>query len=307
MNSQYQPAFDCQIEILDVPGLRRRIYDLKRGWCAGKSENTVRSRHVDLRDFASFVLARPVAKPSRREHIRAATVVLGLLRVGASHTESVVCQFIDERRESHAPSTIIRRIKTLRSWAHYLHMRRAAPCSLDAMPIPEPAALVASETTATAPDVTLEEVDVNRLHPEAKIRAQGFIATRNQTITSLLEHSSLDRPRLLHLDWGALELPPQEEGTSIPVPARVQVRGRDGRPLWRHLGHRATRIVKHWSRVYASRFGATLPDRPVFVGLSGERLSQTRFYEVADRDKRREPEVAASKNGDEQGRVLTST
>jgi hypothetical protein len=43
------------------------------------------------------------------------------------------------------------------------------------------------------------------------------------------------------------------------------------------------------------------------VGLSGERLSQTRFYEVADRDQRREPEVAASKNGDEQGRVLTST
>lgn len=283
MNSQHQPAFDCQIEILDVPGLRRRIYDLKRGWCAGKSENTVRSRHADLRDFASFVLGRPVARPSRREHIRAATVVLGLLRVGATHTESVVCQFIEERSVRHAPSTIVRRIKTLRSWAHYLHLRRAAPCSLDAMPIPDLAALAADATTAITPDLAHEGVDLNRLHPEAKTRAQGFIATRDQTIVDLLEHSSLDRPRLLHLDWGALDLPSQEEGTSIPVPARVQVPGRDGRPLWRHLGHRATHIVKHWSRVYASRFGATLPDRPVFVGLSGERLSQTRFYEVADR------------------------
>jgi len=214
--------------------------------------------------------------------------VLGLLRVGASHTESVVCQFIDERSVRHAPSTIVRRIKTLRSWAHYLHLRRAAPCSLDAMPIPDLAALVdgaTTATTATAPDLADEGLDFNRLHSEAKVRAQGFLAARDQTIVDLLEHSSLDRPRLLHLDWGALDLPPQEKGTSIPVPARIQVPGRDGRPLWRHLGHRATRIVQHWSHVYASRFGATLPDRPVFVGLSGERLSQTRFYEVADRDR----------------------
>ena len=284
MNSQHQPAFDCQIEILDVPGLRRRIYDLKRGWCAGKSENTVRSRHADLRDFASFVLGRPVAKPSRREHIRAATVVLGLLRVGARHTESVVCQFIEDRKVRHAPLTVIRRVTTVRNWSRYLYLRRAAPCSLDAMPIPSPATLTADVTTTGVPDLDHEGLDFNRLHPEAKVRAQGFIATRDQTIVDLLEHSSLDRARLLHLDWGALDLPPQEEGTSIPVPARIQVPGRDGRPLWRYLGHRATRIVQHWSRVYASRFGATLPDRPVFVGLSGERLSQTRFYEVADRE-----------------------
>jgi len=264
---------------------RSNIRTLIHAWCSRTSEHTARSRFVDLRHFFGFVLGEPTPPPSTPANERAAALVLKLLNTSSAHAERVVLLYIETQAGLYADSTIARRIKTLRSWARYLHGKQASLCDLGDVPC-----IPATKRGDAAPAPPHEEVDAQRLSPAAKTRAQQFIAARNKTIATVLAHSPLNRSGLLYLDWKAVdfsESTTSDDGTTTPthVLARVQVPGRDGRLLWRHLGHQATRALKHWSRVYTRRFGATLPDRPIIAALSGERLSKTHFYELADLDR----------------------
>ncbi len=252
-----------------------------RGWSANRAASTISCRHVDLHYFAAFVLHEDVPAPKDRDNIRSAIVVLGLLRAG--HAQGAVSEYIQARRGHDAASTIIRRVKTLRGWARHLFEKRISPRSLDALSTPSPADLNPLRPNNSDSDTTGEFADLQRLSQEAKTRARQFIDARNQTIASLLAHSTLDRPRLMDLDWGAVDFaqPLSIDDDTVP-PARVKVPGRDGRSYWRHLGPRATRTLRHWSRVYTGRFGATMPDRPVVTTIRGERLSRSRLYQIAD-------------------------
>ncbi len=277
----HKPKFSIEKKLLQAPRVRRTIGNLMRGWSGNRAARTIDCRHVDLHHFAAFILHEDVPAPKNRDNIRSAIVVLGLLRAG--HAQGAVSEYIEARREHDAASTIIRRVKTLRSWARHLYERGISPRNLDALPTPTPDDLHPVRHDNSDTDNTSEFAELQRLSQEAKTRARQFIDARNQTIESLLAHSTLDRPRLMDLDWGAVDFAQHlsiDDDTVLP--ARIRVPGRDGRSHWRHLGPRATRTLRHWSRVYTGRFGATLPDRPVVTTLRGERLSQSWFYEIAD-------------------------
>jgi len=250
-----------------------------RGWSGSRAASTVNCRHVDLHYFAAFVLDENVPAPKDRDNIRSAIVMLGLLR--SDHAQSAVSEFIEARKEHDAATTIIRRIKTLRGWAHYLFKKRVSPRNLDAFAIPQIDDLDTRPRDHSEPSATSEDEELQQFSPAGQTRARRFIDARDQTIVDLLAHSTLDRPRLMDLDWGSVDFvqPLSVDGDAMH-PARVKVPGGDGRSYWRHLGPRATRTLRHWSRVYTSRFGATLPDRPVVATLRGERLSQSRLYQI---------------------------
>ncbi len=245
----------------------------------------MRGRYFDLHQFAAFVLEENMPPPAKRDRTRSAIVVLALLRVRPGHVE--VAEFVEWLNgRCYAHETIVRRVKTLRLWAHYLYERQAVPRNINAFPTPKASSAQTSTSNEAAVLATpVESADVQHLPPEAQARAHQFLETRNQAIVDLLTHSSLDHTQLRHLDWGAVDLgkhPSMEEDDTIIPPARVQVPRRDGRSYWRHLAPYATRALRHWSRVYTSRFGATFPDRPVAPTLSGKRLSQARLYQITN-------------------------
>ncbi len=277
-------GFNLETELLDAPHLRRRVATLLRGWSGNQSNNTIRCRHFDLHQFAAFVLEEDLPSPAKRDNTRSAIVMLALLRLQPGHVAA--SEFVEWLKgRCYAHETIVRRVKTLRLWAHYLYERRMVPRNIDEFPTPRAPTFKITGNEASPLATPVENADTEHLPPEAQARAQRFLETRNRTIVDLLTHSSLDHTQLRGLDWGAVDLGKSsaldDDDTIIP-PARVQVPRRDGRSYWRHLAPHATRTLRRWSRVYASRFGATLPDRPVAPTLGGDRLSQSRLYEITN-------------------------
>jgi len=259
-----KPPFDWHAAGLDTPTLRRRVGNLKRGWCSARSRNTVLARHYDLRLFAAFVQGDELAPPTDTTHVHAALVVLGLLRKGSAYAHSVVLQFVQTHPGQDA--SIIRCVSSLRGWAHYLHAKREVPCSLDDMPTPKVAEL-RQRSSARSEDLAREGVDLGRLCPAAKTRALRFTGARDATIAEVLTHSTLKRHQLRSLRWWDIEF---GDDTTVLTPARVQVPARDGRLLPRHLTHRATAALEHWRRAYIRQFGVPSGDAPVFPDLQGQ-------------------------------------
>jgi len=241
-----KPPFDWHAA-LDTPQQRRRIGNLKRGWCSDRTENTLLARHYDLRLFAAFVQGAELAPPTDTAHTHAALVVRGILRKGSAYAQNVVLQFVQTHPGRDA--SVIRCVSTLRSWARYLHAKREVTCSLDAMPAPKVAEL-RQRSSAKSEDLTREGVDFARLSPATRARALRFLDARDAALAEVLAHSTLKWPQLQRLRWGDIEF---GEDPELLTSACVQVPTRgDGRPLPHHLPHRATAALERWRRLYVS-------------------------------------------------------
>ena len=129
-----KPPFDWHAA-LDTPRQRRRVGNLKRGWCSDRTENTILARHYDLRLLAAFVQGAELAPPTDTAHTHAALVVRGILRKGSTYAQNVVLQFVQNHPGRN--TSVIRCVSTLRSWARYLHAKREVTCSLDAIARPQ--------------------------------------------------------------------------------------------------------------------------------------------------------------------------
>lgn len=277
--------FNIEAEFLESPRIRRHVGSLLRGWSSGQSLGTKEGRYLDLNQFAAFTLGEELPDPDERDNTRAATVMLGLLRVQSAH--AAVSGFIDQlAAEGYSPQTQIRKVKTLRLWARYLCEKRAASRSLDAFPIPSVASLSSRNEahTLTSDPTRYEPNEVEHLSVEGRAHAHRVLETRDKAIVDMLTHSSLDHTQLLDLNWGNVDFgqhPVLEDDDRLTPPARVQVPRRDGRRYWRSLAPHATRTMRRWNRAYISHFCAALPDRPVFATLTGKRLSLSRIYQIA--------------------------
>jgi|GEM_PF-1333341 len=278
--------FNIEAELLESPRIRRHVGALLRGWTSGQSSGTKEGRYLDLHQFAAFTLGEDLPDPNERDNTRAATVMLGLLRVQSGH--AAVSGFIEWLATlGYSPQTQIRKVKTLRLWARYLREKRAASRDLDAFPIPSAASLKSRNEphTLTREPTPREPNEVEHLSVEGRAHAHRVLETRDQAIVDMLTHSSLDHAQLLDLNWRNIDFgqhPVLEEDDPLAPPARVQVPRRDGRQYWRHLVPHATRTMRRWNRAYVSHFCAALPDRPVFATLTGKRLSPSRIYQIAD-------------------------
>jgi len=271
-----KPPFDWHAG-LDTPQQRRRVGNLKRGWCRDRTENTILARHYDLRLFAAFVLGAELPPPTDAAHTHAALVVLGILRKGSAYAQSVVLQFVQTHPGRDA--SVIRCVSTLRSWARYLHAKREVTCSLDAMPTPKVAEL-RQRSSAQSEDLTREGVDSARLRPTTRTRALRFLAARDAALAEVLAHSSLKRPQLQQLQWGDVEFGRDPE---FLTPASVQVPARDGRLRPRHLATRATAALERWRRLYIRQFGLTSDDAAVFPDLRGQPMRPLGLDEIMER------------------------
>ena len=271
-----KPPFDWHAG-LDTPQQRRRVGNLKRGWCRDRTENTILARHYDLRLFAAFVLGTELAPPTDTAHTHAALVVLGVLRKGSTYAQSVVLQFVQTHPGRDA--SVIRCVSTLRSWARYLHAKREVTCSLDAMPTPKVAELRQRSSTKSD-DLTREGADSARLSPTARTRALRFIGARDAALDEVSSHSTLKWPQLQRLRWGNIEF---GEDLSFPTPARVQVPARDGRLLPHHLPPHATAALKRWRGLYIRQFGLTSNDAVVFPDPHGQPMRPLGLGEIMER------------------------
>jgi len=272
-----KPPFDWHAA-LDTPRQRRRVGNLKRGWCSDRTENTLLARHYDLRLFAAFVQGAELAPPTDTAHTHAALVVLGILRKGSAYAQSVVLQFVQTHPGRDA--SVIRCVSTLRSWARYLHAKREVTCSLDAMPAPKVAEL-RQRSSAKSEDLAREGVDSGRLSPTTRTRALRFLAARDAALAEVLAHSTLKRPQLQPLLWGDIEFGKDPEfltSACVQVPARG-----DGRPLPHHLPLRATAALKRWRQVYIRQFGLTSDDAVVFPDLHGQPMRPLGLGEIMER------------------------
>ncbi len=270
-----EPVHACQVDQLQHPEVLRRIGALLRGWCAGRSDHTLRSRFGDLRLFAMFLCGGDCPQEPSGTPVRAATMVLGLLREGIEHAEAVLGIYIDWMAEQdYAATTKTRRISTLHSWARYLHTKRAAPCDLSSVPRPR----FGTETSpARLPSASVQETldHLEHLHRVATTPEETFLANRDKTVVVLVMLSFVRRRELLQLDWSDVD-------DSDPTRARFRFRTRDGRQLWRDIGHIGTQTLARWTRTYESRFGPRQNSRPLIVGLSGRRLGSARLYAVLE-------------------------
>jgi len=272
-----KPPFDWHAAALDPPQQRRRIGNLKRGWCSGRTENTLLARHYDLRLFAAFVLGAELAPPTDTAHVHAALVVLGVLRKGSTCAQSVVLQFVQTHPGRDA--SIIRCVSTLRSWARYLHAKREVTCSLDAVPTPKVAELRQRSSTKSD-DLTREGAGSARLSPSARTRALRFLGARDAALDEVSSHSTLKWPQLQRLRWGGIEFGKDSE---FLTSARVQVPARDGRPLPHQLPLRATAALKRWRELYIRQFGLTSDDAVVFPDLHGKPMRPLGLGEIMER------------------------
>ena len=261
-----KPPFDWYASLLDVPRERRRIGNLKRGWCSGRSENTILARHYDLRLFEAFALGTTLAPPTDAAHVHAALVMFGILRKGSTYAQGAVRQF-EETHPGRDASTI-RCVSTLRSWARYLHAKREVSFSLDATPPPKVAEL-RQRSSARSEDLAREGVDVGRISATDRIRALRFASARDSAIAEVLAHSTLKRPELERLRWEDIEF---GNDTEFLTPARVQVPARDGRPLSRSLVPHATAALERWRSLYIRHFGRLSYDGAVFPDVHGQPL-----------------------------------
>lgn len=272
-----KPPFDWHAA-LDTPQQRRRVGNLKRGWCSGRTENTLLARHYDLRLFAAFVLGAELAPPTETAHTHAALVVVGILRKGSAYAQSVVLQFIQTHPGRDA--SVIRCVSTLRSWARHLHAKREVTCSLDAMPTPKVAAL-RRRSSARSEDLIREGADSEQLSPATRTRALRFIGARDAALDDVSSHSTLKWPQLQRLRWGDIEFGEDPEfltSACVQVPARS-----DGRPLPHQLPLRATAALKRWRQVYIRQFGLTSDDAVVFPDLHGQPMRPLGLGELMER------------------------
>ena len=269
----------CDRAFLDEPYRRRQVGNWLRGWNGRRTKKTKQCRSVDLHYFAAFVLGEALDL-EKRDDTRAALVLLGVLRSG--QLASVAHQFVEARRHDDAPSTLIRRMKTLRCLANYLCDKDPGLHVRDAFPVPTLSSLQAAPD-APDPDVDTEESEVQDLPTSARPRARGFLQARDHTIVSLHRNAALPPAFLLGLNWSAVDfVDDPATHDEAPMSALVRITRNDGQTYWHRLGHHATRSLRDWANTYASRFGARLPDRPVFVSLSGDRLSSSRLYQIVD-------------------------
>ncbi|MEM6296927.1 MAG: hypothetical protein AAGA54_37025 [Myxococcota bacterium] len=262
---------------LDEPYRRRQVGNWLRGWNGGRSNQTRGCRSLDLHYFAAFALGeKSIPKPKNRDDIRAALVLFGVLRGGQSAT--IAHRFIETRRHDDAPSTLIRRMKTLRSLANYLHSKDSSLRIRDALPMP-----TVSSLEARPSDVDAEESELQDLPIAARPRAQYFLQSRDHTIVSLHTNAALPPSVLQDLNWSAVDFVDSPATSNAPpTPARVRIPRNNGQTHARRLGHYATSSLLGWADTYTRRFGGRLPDRPVFVSLSGARLSPSRLYQIVD-------------------------
>ena len=272
-----KPPFDWHAAALDTPQQRRRVGNLKRGWCRDRTENTLLARHYDLRLFAAFVLGAELAPPTDTDHVHAALVVLGVLRKGSTYAQSVVLQFVQTHPGRDA--SIIRCVSTLRSWARYLHAKREVTCSLDAVPTPKVAELRQRSSTKSD-DLTREGADSARPSPTARTRALRFIGARDAALDEVSSHSTLKWSQLQRLRWGDIEFGADPE---FLTSARVQVPARDGRLLPHQLPLRATAALKRWRGLYIRQFGLTSDDAVVFPDLHGKPMRPLGLGEIMER------------------------
>ena len=285
-----KPRFTLEAGILAAPRVRQRMGPLLHGWLAGQSRRTKTSSLLDLHQFAAFVLAEDLPPLEERDNTRAATVMLGLLRVRAAH--AAVSGFIESLKAQYSAASTIRKVKTLRLWARYLCEKRAVTRHLDDFPIPTRASLegiTASPSnpqnapTPAPPPSPHEGASIEHLSAEGRAHARQVLEARNLAIVDLLLHSSLDPIQLLDLDWGDIDFGKRPRGDEVLLPpVRIKVPRRDGREYWRSLVPHATHTMRSWNNAYISHFCAALPDRPVFPTIAGSRLSPSRLYEIVE-------------------------
>ena len=272
-----KPPFDWYASALDTPRQRRRVGNLKRGWCSGHTRNTILARHYDLRLFTAFALDEELAPPSDTAHVHAALVVLGLLRRGPAYAQDAVLQFVQTHPGQSA--SLLRCVSTLRSWAAYLHDKREVTRSLDAMPTPKVAEL-RQRSNARSENLASEGVDLGRLSPISKTRAYRFASARDAAIAEVLAHSTLKRHQLQRLRWGDVEF---GDDVELLTPARLQVDARNnGRRVPYHLVLRATAALKRWHRVYVEQFGRASFEAAVFSDVHGQPMRPLGLDELMD-------------------------
>ncbi|MGH1349182.1 MAG: hypothetical protein ACRBN8_47065 [Nannocystales bacterium] len=272
-----KPPFDWHAAALDVPPQRRRVGNLKRGWCRDRTENTILARHYDLRVFAAFVLGAELAPPTETAHTHAALVVLGILRKGSAYAQSVVLQFIQTHPGRDA--SVIRCVSTLRSWARHLHAKREVTCSLDGMPTPKVAAL-RRRSSARSEDLTREGLDSAQPNPATRTRALRFLIARDAALAEVSAHSTLKQAQLQRLRWRDIEF---GEDPEFLTSARVQVPARDGRLLPHHLPPHATAALKRWRGLYIRQFGVASNGAVVFPDPHGQPMRPLGLDEIMER------------------------
>lgn len=241
---------DCRLVHSHTPLDRRVLRPLLRHWNHNVAEKTVQVRYGDLRHFVAFVSGSktpPPPSPYADEH---AASITALLLFEHPHPARVISHYIERKRESNQSSTLIRRLKTLRSWARQLDVIDDFPYNVD------------QPLESTPP----------KLYPKARDRR--FVAQRDKILIDLLLHTPLERSQLLDLDWRDVDLGTDGDETT----ACIQPRCVPGQRQPHHLGRAATRSLKLWSSVYTARFGPPSPGRPVIPSLWDHPLSKTRLY-----------------------------
>lgn len=284
------PRFLLEAGFIDAPLVRQRVGPLLDRWSSGQHPDTQRNRHLDLHQFAAYVLHEDLPPKCERDGTRSAAVMLGILRIQAGHAAAEgFLQWLSAR--GYRPATQRRKIKTLRLWARYLHDKQLAPDNLDSFAIPSASTLRArneptpepSGEQTSPPPVPAELASIEELPPRMRARALEMLQARNEAIVGLLRHSSLKGSQLLDLDWEDVDLgtrPVSDDDDTIAPPARVRVSRRDGCGAWRHLVPHATHTMRRWYRTYVGHFCAAPPKRPVFATISGKRLHPSRLCEI---------------------------
>lgn len=252
------------------PQVLKRISVLLRGWCSGRSAQTKRARFCDLRQFAIFV--RGEDEGAGVMPVRSAALVLAMLREGEEYAEAVVSLYIDSVRESgYADTTRARRITTLRSWAAHLRRKGVAGCDLQGVPVPR---FDAYNNAEGAPiEVVIAVVAQLEEKAESSTGKERFLAVRDRAILVMLMLSFARRSELLGLNWCDIDADNEER-------TRLKVIAKGGRREWKDVGKMGADTLQQWNEEYVGRFGPPLASGPVFVSLNGDRLSQSRLYDI---------------------------
>ena len=281
MQSQPTSTVTFDRALLDDPYRRRKVSYWLRGWVSTQSQNSQRFRFADLNAFAAFVLGEEVTKPKDRDNTRSALAIFELLHNG--HAQRVSSEYVDTLlQKTYSPQTISRKIRSVQKWAEHLDEQGAVLGARDMIMVPSLSELrtMASRHTALP---KAEESELQDLPTSARPGARDFLQSRDHTIVGLHKNAALPPSVLQNLNWSAVDFVDDlSSPDEPPMPAGLRIPRSNGQTHWHRLGHHATSSLRGWAGTYKKRFGATLPDRPVFVSLSGERLSSSRLYQIVD-------------------------
>ncbi|MCR9162893.1 MAG: tyrosine-type recombinase/integrase [Nannocystaceae bacterium] len=238
---------------------RQQMEAAIKAWLSGKSEHTIRASLGDLRLFATFVRGEDIEDP-----VDAAIV---LFEDGQLAAEAAIADWRADMRESdHQPTSIARRIASLRSLANT--MKRFG-LGWDLSDVRGPSYSPYARATGPGADAVKAKLDeLGQLAVDGDAgHWKTLIAARDYAMLVVLYHTGMRRSSLVGLTWDEMHL-----GGSRPY-VRAVVKG--GKTRRMPLSRQCVEALQQWRRLRVSQLGRYAKRDRVFCGVIGTKAGET--------------------------------